>query len=233
MPAANLNYRIKDIEQSQRPRERLEELGPGVLSDAELLAILLRVGLKGYSAVQLGQHILMHFGGLAGLQKATFQEICGVVGVGPAKTAQILAAIELGRRLSRMMPKEKFVISSPQDVADQVQYQMARLEQEELWVILLDSRNQYMRIDELYRGSLNASNVRPAEIFRSGIRQNAASLIVVHNHPSGDPSPSAEDVHLTKILIDAGKMLGMPILDHVVVGEKGFISIKSLHPEMW
>jgi DNA repair protein RadC len=175
----------------------------------------------------------MHFGGLAGLQKATFQEICGVVGVGPAKTAQILAAIELGRRLSRMMPKEKFVISSPQDVADQVQYQMARLEQEELWVILLDSRNQYLRIDELYRGSLNASNVRPAEIFRSGIRQNAASLIVVHNHPSGDPSPSAEDVHLTKILIDAGKMLGMPILDHVVVGEKGFISIKSLHPEMW
>lgn len=233
MPAANLNYRIKDIEQSQRPRERLEELGPSVLSDAELLAILLRVGLKGYSSVQLGQHILMHFGGLAGLQKATFQEICGVVGVGPAKTAQILAAIELGRRLSRTMPKEKFVISSPQDVADQVQYQMARLEQEELWVILLDSRNQYLRIDELYRGSLNASNVRPAEIFRSGIRQNAASLIVVHNHPSGDPSPSAEDVHLTKILIDAGKMLGMPILDHVVVGEKGFISIKSLHPEMW
>lgn len=233
MPVTDLSYRIKDIEQSQRPRERLEGLGPGVLTDAELLAILLRVGIKGHSAVQLGQHILMQFEGLAGLHKATFQELCDVDGVGPAKTAQILAAIELGRRLSRIIPKERFVISSPQDVADQVQYQMAKLEQEELWVILLDSRNQHLRTEQLYRGSLNSSTVRPAEIFRSGIRHNAASLIVVHNHPSGDPSPSPEDVHLTSLLIEAGKMLEMPILDHIVVGERGFISIKSYHPELW
>jgi len=227
------SYRIKDIEQSQRPRERLEKQGPGVLTDAELLAILLRVGTKGLSSVQVGQHLLMNFEGLAGLQRASFIELCHVDGVGPAKAAQIQAAIELGRRLSRLQPKERFIISSPQDVADQVQYQMARLEQEELWVMLLDSRNHHIRTEQLYRGSLNSSSVRPAEIYRSGIRHNAAALIIVHNHPSGDPTPSPEDIQLTRMLIEAGQMLEMPIFDHVVVGERGIVSIKSLHPELW
>lgn len=229
----NDGYRIKDIEASQRPRERLEKQGASVLNDAELIAILLRVGMKGASAVQIAQKLLFRFGGLPGLQSATFTELCDQEGIGPAKAAQIKAAIELGRRLAQQSPEEKALISSPQDVANQVQYKMAGLEQEELWVLLLDSRNRLLHIDQLYKGSLNASSVRPAEIFKKGIRHNAASLIIVHNHPSGDPSPSPEDVNLTRMLIEAGKMLEMPVLDHVVVAVKGVASIKSLHPEMW
>ena len=226
-------YRIKDIEVSQRPRERLAKLGPGVLTDAELLAILLRVGKKGSSALQIGQRLLTLFEGLGGLQKATFTELCHIDGVGPAKAAQIKAAVEVGRRLARITPQERVIISSPQDVADQVQYKMAHLDQEELWILLLDSRNQLIRIEQLYRGTLNASSVRPAEVYRSGIRHNAAALIVVHNHPSGDPSPSPEDVQLTRTLIEAGRLIEMPVLDHVVVGSRGIVSIKSIHPELW
>jgi DNA repair protein RadC len=229
----NEGYRIKDIEESQRPRERLENQGAGALSDAELLAILLRVGIKGSSAVQVGQKLLYRFGGLPGLQKVTFTELCNVDGVGPAKAAQIKAAVELGLRISRHTPEERPLITSPQDVANLVQYQMAGLEQEELWIILLDSRNHHLRTEQLYRGSLNSSSVRPAEIYKSGIRHNAASLIIVHNHPSGDPSPSPEDINLTRMLVEAGQMLEMPILDHVIVGTKGVTSIKSIHPDLW
>jgi DNA repair protein RadC len=228
-----IGYRIKDIEESQRPRERLAKLGPGVLTDAELLAILIRVGKKGSSALQIGQRLLFVFEGLEGLRKATFTELCHVEGVGPAKAAQLQAAIEMGRRLARVRPKEQVIITSPQDVADQVQYKMGNLDQEELWVLLLDSRNQLIRIEQLYRGTLNSSTVRPAEIYRTGIRHNAAGLIVVHNHPSGDPAPSPEDVQLTRTLINAGNLLEMPVLDHVVVGSRGTLSIKSLHPELW
>jgi len=226
-------YRIKDLQESQRPRERLAKQGAEVLNDAELIAILLRVGMKGASAVQIGQRLLFDFGGLDGLHRASFPELCKVEGIGPAKAAQLKAAIEVGRRIATIKPQERRLISSPQDVADQVQYKMAVLEQEELWVLLLDTRNHHIRTVQLYRGSLNASTVRPAEIFKHGIRHNAASLIIVHNHPSGDPSPSPEDVNLTRMLIEAGKMLELPVLDHVVVGSRGTASIKTLHPGLW
>ncbi len=226
-------YRIKDIEESQRPRERLEKQGAGVLNNAELLAIILRVGMKGLNAVQIGQRLLYLFRGLDGLRKATFKELCDVEGVGPAKAAQIKAAVELGRRLATQTLEERIMINNPQDVADQVQYQMAGLDQEELWVLLLDSRNCLIRTKDLYKGSLNASTVRLGEIYRAGIRDNAAALIIVHNHPSGDPSPSPEDVHLTRMLIEAGNLLELPVLDHIVVGVRGIVSIKSLHPDLW
>lgn len=226
-------YRIKDFEVSQRPRERLESQGAGALSHAELLAILLQVGIQGVNAVQVGQRILDKFGGLAGLHRATFVELCAVDGIGPAKAAQIQAAIELGRRISSLTPEDRAVIASPEDVADQVQYKMMGLEQEELWVLLLDSRNRLIRIETLYRGSLNASTVRPAEVFKAGIRHNAAAVIVAHNHPSGDPMPSPEDIHLTRMLIEAGALLELPLLDHVVVGTNRVVSLKAIHPELW
>jgi DNA repair protein RadC len=203
------------------------------LNNAELIAILLRVGMKGASAVQIGQNLLNRFEGLGGIQRVSFAELCEVDGIGRAKAAQVKAAIELGRRLSTMSPQERVIITSPQDVADQVQYKMARLEQEELWILLLDSRNHHLRTVQLYKGSLNSSSVRPAEIFRDAIRHNAANIIVVHNHPSGDPSPSPEDIHLTRVLIEAGKMLELEVLDHIIVGINAIASIKALNPSLW
>jgi DNA repair protein RadC len=170
---------------------------------------------------------------LGGIQRVSFAELCEVDGIGRAKAAQVKAAIELGRRLSTMSPQERVIITSPQDVADQVQYKMARLEQEELWILLLDSRNHHLRTVQLYKGSLNSSSVRPAEIFRDAIRHNAANIIVVHNHPSGDPSPSPEDIHLTRVLIEAGKMLELEVLDHIIVGINAIASIKALNPSLW
>jgi DNA repair protein RadC len=225
--------RIKDFEESQRPRERLERLGAEALTDAELLAILLRVGKKGVNAVQIGQRVLNQYGGMLGLHRTSFKELCQVDGIGKAKAAQIKAAIELGRRISSLAMESRGTIASPQDVADLVQYQMMALEQEELWVILLDSRNRYLETEHLYRGSLNASSVRPVEVFKMGIRHNAAGLIVVHNHPSGDPSPSPEDINLTRLLVEAGQLLELPVLDHIVVGLNRVVSIKSLHPDLW
>lgn len=233
MPNSTTSYRIKDIEASQRPRERLEKQGSEALNNAELIAILLRVGMKGASAVQIGQNLLNRFEGLGGIQRVSFAELCEVDGIGRAKAAQVKAAIELGRRLSTMSPQERVIITSPQDVADQVQYKMARLEQEELWILLLDSRNHHLRTVQLYKGSLNSSSVRPAEIFRDAIRHNAANIIVVHNHPSGDPSPSPEDIHLTRVLIEAGKMLELEVLDHIIVGINAIASIKALNPSLW
>jgi DNA repair protein RadC len=233
MVGESSGYRIQDLEESERPRERLEMQGAAALRDAELLAILLRVGKQGVNAVQIGQRMLFQFGGLSGLHRASFAELCQVEGVGPAKAAQIKAAIELGRRLSTLTPEERPTIASPEDAADRVQYAMMALEQEELWVLLLDSRNRLITTEHLYRGSLNASTVRPAEVFKTGIRHNAGGLIVVHNHPSGDPAPSPEDINLTRRLIEAGEMLELPILDHIVIGLNRYESIKSRYPDLW
>ena len=168
-------YRITDLEIDERPRERMEKKGPNALSTAELLAILLRVGVEGENAVQLGSRLLEQFGGLTGLQRADFQEVCGVHGIGPAKAAQIKAAIELGYRLLKENPELKDSISSPADAADLIRYKMQALQQEELWVILLDTRNRMIHIEEVYKGSLNSSQVRVGELFRAAIQRNAAS----------------------------------------------------------
>jgi DNA repair protein RadC len=233
MKEAAGTYRITDFEESQRPRERLEALGAEALSNAELLAILLRVGTQGANAVQIGQQALDQFNGLLGLHRTTFKELCQVNGIGKAKAAQVKAAIELGRRINVLSIEDKRQIGSPQDVADLVMYEMMALEQEELWVLLLDTRNRFLGKDRLYRGSLNASSVRPVEVFKMAIRHNAASLIIVHNHPSGDPSPSPEDVNLTRVLLEAGRLLECPLLDHIVVGAGRVASIKSLRPDLW
>jgi len=223
----NNTYRITDFAISERPRERLEKLGPQALTTAELLAILLRVGVRGENAVQLGQRLLQELGGLKGIQKATFIEVCKKRGVGKAKAAQLKAAIELGRRLNCELPDEKPVIGSPMDVANLVMYEMSGLTQENLWVILLDTRNRVIKIDKLYQGSLNASTVRIGELFKSAIQMNSASIIMTHNHPSGDPGPSPEDVHLTQAVVQAGKLLDIPLIDHVVVGSSRYVSLKE------
>ncbi|MGD2155272.1 MAG: DNA repair protein RadC [Anaerolineales bacterium] len=227
MGAEAISYRITDLAISERPRERLENHGPQALSSAELLAILLRVGVSGENAVQVGQRLLQTFEGLPGLQKATFADICNQHGVGPAKAAQIQAAIELGRRLAGVAPEERPTIHSPSDAADLVRYEMTALEQEHLRVILLDTRNRVLDIVEVYRGSLNSSQIRVGEVFKSAIRRNAAAIIVVHNHPSGDPSPSPDDITVTKALKEGGHLLDIEVLDHIIIAGGRFVSLKE------
>jgi DNA repair protein RadC len=216
-----------DLEQAERPRERLERLGPQSLTNAELVAILLRTGLPGVNAVQLGQQLLQAFGGIRGLHRANFNEVCAHHGIGMAKAAQIKAAIELGRRLALEAPEERPTVHSPADAAALVQYEMSALEQEELRVIILDTRNHVLGIDTIYRGSVNSSQVRVAELFRAAIRRNAAGLIILHNHPSGDPTPSPDDIAVTRTIVQAGKLLDIDILDHLVIGSGRFISLKE------
>jgi DNA repair protein RadC len=180
-------YRIADLHESDRPRERLAALGPQALSNAELIAILLRVGISGENAVQMGQRLLNTFHGLSGLHRAPFQELVDQHGLGEAKASQIKAAIELGRRLTLESPEERAAINSPADAAALVQYEMSALEQEHMRVILLDRRNRVLETVEIYKGSVNSSQVRVGEVFKEAIRKNASALIVIHNHPSGAP----------------------------------------------
>ncbi len=218
-------FGIKDFNIQERPRERLAKMGAGVLSTAELLAILLRVGVEGENAIQVGQRLLRDFNGLAGLQRATYAEICAQHGIGEAKAAQIKAAIDLGRRLASQSAENKTIVHSPEDAADLVQYEMSALEQEQLRVVLLNTRNHVLAVKTIYQGSLNSSQVRVGELFRPAIRENAAALIVIHNHPSGDPSPSPDDVAITKAIISAGKLLDIQVLDHLIIGQGRFISL--------
>jgi len=220
-------YRISDLRESDRPRERLSSLGAQVLTNAELLAILLRVGVRGENAVEIGQRLLNKFGGLSGLHRAPFSDINKQHGLGDAKAAQIKAAIELGRRLALESPEERPSINSPADAASLLSYEMSALEQEHLRVILLDRRNRVMEIVEVYKGSVNSSQVRIGELFKEAVRKNASAIIVVHNHPSGDPTPSPDDVAVTRAIIQAGKLLDIDVLDHLVIGEGNWISLKE------
>ncbi|MCC6148133.1 MAG: DNA repair protein RadC [Anaerolineaceae bacterium] len=220
-------YRITDLQETERPRERLAERGADALSNAELLAILLRVGIPGENAVQLGQRLLNSLGGLMGLHRASFLDVRNQHGVGTAKAAQIKAAIELGNRLRLITPEERPAVNSPEDGAALVQYEMSALDHEELWVILLNTRNQMLAIEKVYKGSLNSSIVRIGELFRAAIQRNAAAIILVHNHPSGDPTPSAEDIGLTRAVVQAGKLLDIDVLDHLVIGSGRHVSLKE------
>jgi DNA repair protein RadC len=227
MKEGTSTYRIMDLEEAERPRERLARLGPKILSHAELLAILLRVGTTGENAVQMGHRLLNEFGGLTGLHRASYEEVCDQHGIGPAKAAQIKAAIELGRRLTEESPEERPAINNPGDAAALLQYEMGVLEQEELRVLLLDTRNRVTNSKTVYRGSLNSSQVRVGELFKDAIRGNAASIIVVHNHPSGDPSPSPDDIAITRALVQAGELLDIEVLDHLIIGSGRYVSLKE------
>jgi DNA repair protein RadC len=220
-------YRITDLAADERPRERLARLGPQSLSNAELIAILLRVGVTGENAIQVGQRLLGTFGGLSGLHRAPFEELCNQHGIGGAKAAQIKAAIELGRRLALESPEERSVINSPADAAALVQYEMSGLEQEHLRVFLLDTRNRVLDIIEVYKGSVNSSQVHVGELFKPAVRRGATAIIVVHNHPSGDPTPSPDDVAVTRAVMQAGKLLNIEVLDHLVIGQGRWVSLKE------
>ena len=178
---------IRDLPQGERPRERLKQHGAKNLSNTELIAILLRTGMQGENVLSLSSRVLSRLEGLAGLGRSTFTELCSQRGLSEAKACQLLAAVELGRRFVSLAPEERVVINSPQDVANLLMAEMATLEQEHLKTLLLNTKNEVLGIQEIYVGNVNSSVVRPSEVFRPAVRENATSMVVAHNHPSGTP----------------------------------------------
>lgn len=218
---------IRDLPQSLRPRERLEYAGAQSLSTAELLAIILRTGGKGENVIRMAERLLIDFNGLPGLSQASFEELAAAHGLGQAKITQIKAALELGRRLLLSGPQERMQIRSPADVANVLMLEMGLLEREQLRTVLLDTKNRVQRIVTVYAGSLNTAVIRIGEVFQEAIRANSAALIVVHNHPSGDPTPSPEDVRVTQKIVQAGELLNVDVLDHLVIGRNRYVSMKE------
>ena len=218
---------IRDLPAGERPRERLRDRGATALSNVELLAILLRTGTVAENVLGLATRLLSQHHGLDGLARAGFQELAGEYGVGEAKAAQLQAAIELGKRLSAAPGPQRASVRSPQDVADLLMAEMALLDQEHFRVVVLNTKNEVMATPTVFVGSVNATTVSTAEVFREAVRQNCLAVIVVHNHPSGDPTPSDEDVVVTRELVTAGKTLDIDVLDHVVIGRHTFASLKE------
>ncbi len=219
---------VREMPSEERPRERLASYGPRHLSNTELVAILMRTGSAGENVISQSSRLLSRFDGLRGLGKATYAELCAERGISDAKACQILAALELGRRFVSLSPEERATVNCPEDAVNLLSAEMSALDQEHLRVLLLNTRNEVMGIEEIYVGNVNSSVVRPAEVFRPGIRANATSILAVHNHPSGDPTPSGADVSITRDLVEAGKLLGMELLDHLVIGSgKRYVSMKE------
>ncbi len=229
MTRPTVEYRpmIRDLPVHERPRERLRAYGASALANAELLAILLRVGATGESAIAQASRLLARFGGLPGLARASFGQLCNEKGLGEAKAAQIKAALEMGKRLLAAQPEERAMVRSPQDVTNLLQAEMGLLEQEHLRVVLLNTRNQVLAISEVYKGNVNTALVRVAEVFRDAVREGCLAIIVVHNHPSGDPTPSRDDVEITKQMLEAGQLLGIEVLDHIILAQGGFVSLRE------
>lgn len=218
---------IRDVHLADRPRERLIRQGASSLSNQELIAILLRTGTKQESVLTLANRILTSFDKIQDFQYATLEECMKVKGVGQAKAVQLLAAVELGKRVNRKDSRERYVIRSPEDAANYLMTDMASLQQEHFVALFLNVKNEVLHKETIFIGSLNASIVHPRELFREAVKRSAASIICAHNHPSGNPVPSPEDIEVTKRLVAAGDMMGIDVLDHLVIGDHQFISLKE------
>lgn len=218
---------IRELPQAERPRERLAMRGVGGLTSAELIGLIWGSGTRGRSAVDVAADALALHDGLAGLARASEPELARVSGVGMAKAAQLVAAFELGRRLLADWPVARWTIRSPADVAERLILQMGRLDREELRVVILDTKNHVLRVTTLYQGNVSSSLVRVGELFRDAVRLNASAVILVHNHPSGDPTPSPDDLHLTAEALAAGRLLDIAVLDHLVIGHDAYTSLRD------
>lgn len=218
---------IRDFPKDDRPRERLIKDGPKSLSTQELLAIVLRTGTKNESVLQISNQLLFKFDGLRLLMNASIEEISNIKGIGEAKAAQLLAAFELGKRINRLQYEDRFIIKSPEDCANFMMDEMRFLEQEHFICLYLNTKNQIIARETIFKGSLNASIVHPREVFKEAFRRSASSIICLHNHPSGDPTPSREDIEVTKRLVECGKIIGIELLDHIIIGEHKYVSLKE------
>ncbi len=219
---------LREMAPDERPREKLKLRGPAALSDGDLLAIILNTGIVGETVTDLSQRLLAQYGGLRGLFRMEISELAAVRGLGDAKSVRLKAALELGRRLAVLSPEDRPVVASPDDVANLLQVEMGSLDQEQLRVVLLDTKHRILGTRTVYQGTANQAQVRVAEVYRDAIRQNAIAIVAVHNHPSGDPTPSAADVSLTVELVQAGAMLDIELLDHLIIGQGRWLSLKRL-----
>ncbi|MBE9565588.1 MAG: DNA repair protein RadC [Proteobacteria bacterium] len=218
---------IRDLPASERPRERMEKYGAEALSTTELLAIVLRVGSRGESALHLAARLLSEFGGLPGIARARIPQLSRLTGMGLAKATQVKAAFELGKRLATSTEGPRTVVRGASEAAALVMEDLRYREQECLAAIFLDVRNQVIQVRVLTMGTLTGSPAHPREVFKEALAQGCASLIVCHNHPSGDPTPSKEDIAFTARLVKAAEVMGVPVLDHIVIGAGRFVSLKE------
>jgi DNA repair protein RadC len=226
-------YSVHDLPLSDRPRERLKECGAGALAPHELLAIILRSGTQGESVVVMAQKLLAHFGSLKAVFEASSEDLQKIKGLGPAKASQLLACFEIARRVNeKTIDDEKRSlqskpVTSPADIVEQIKSKIVNYTKEQFLVMSFDTRNRILGTDNISTGTLTASLVHPRETFESAIRRHAASIIISHNHPSGDTEPSEEDIKITRRLTEAGKVMGIEVLDHIIVTKNSYFSFKE------
>ncbi len=221
------SFTIHDLPLSERPRERLQRFGVEALSAQEILAVILGRGVAGESVMVTGQRLLSQFGTLKGIAGASVEELSQIKGIGLAKAAQLKAAFELANRLDGYSETgKKPVVKTPEDVVALLKGRLKDKKKEYFVVLLLDTRNQLIKASEISVGSLDASIVHPREVFKEAIAGSAASVILVHNHPSGDPTASEDDISLTKRLAESGEIMGIDVLDHVIMGDESYLSLK-------
>ncbi|MGD9677322.1 MAG: DNA repair protein RadC [Vulcanibacillus sp.] len=218
---------IRDIPVSERPRERMSKYGAVSLSNVELIAILLRTGGPNESVIQLANSVMAKVETLEGFYDISLEELTNIKGIGPAKAIQIKAGIELGKRVVRQLPQVKYSIHSPKDAAEYLIDDIKFLKQEHFIILLLDTKNQIISKETISIGTLNSSIVHPREVFKPAIKKSVSAIILAHNHPSGDPTPSKEDIEITKRLTKAGEILGIDVLDHIIIGDSKYISFKE------
>ena len=212
---------LRELPLAERPVERLNKHGVGALSNAELIEVILG------APEAMGRELLSRFEGMIGLARASTADLQTIQGLGKARAARLKAALELGRRQMLDSPKDLVTVKSPADAAQMLLPQMRGLVQEEIWVLILDTRNNVLAIDKVYRGNLNTTVVRAGEIFREAVKRNAAAVIIAHNHPSGEPVPSPEDVKVTELIVQAGELLDIEVLDHLILGANLYVSLKE------
>jgi DNA repair protein RadC len=228
------SLRLKDQPVSQRPRERLAAKGAGALADAELIAILLRTGLKGANAVQVGQQLLNKFGSLQALAKASVADLQKVKGIGRDKAVTLMAAFALAHKMAEELQDESPVLDNPENVVGLLRAKNLVKNVETLQVLCLNTRRRFIRVDDVIDGTIDTLLVHPREVFKSAIAANAAAVVLAHNHPSGDPTPSEADIKVTRDLIRAGQLLKIDVLDHVIIGratperQKDYVSLREL-----
>lgn len=219
---------IREMQPDDRPRERLFLAGASSLSTSELLAIILNTGIRGESVTSMSQRMLASHGGLAGLMRMDVVELAEIKGLGKAKAAKVKAALEIGRRVSMLAEDDRPRVGTPEDIVTLLGVEMSVLEQEELHAVLLDTKHHILTTVKIYTGSVSSISVRMADIFKPAVRHSATAIALVHNHPSGDPTPSAADIQMTRDAVAAGKLLEVAVIDHVIIGRGKHVSLKRL-----